>query len=191
MRILYKFGLLTFFLLAIATSVFAQKYGQEAIDSLQINLETSKPDTNRVWLIYGIAVEYQALDADRVTKTMARIEELMELKTKATLFETSTGGNSIYIKEGHEQIKVKLHDIHYLEALKDYTLLVTPNKRHRVLSNIGNLLKQHHFHSFLLVRKSYTVQKHFAQKIGVNEITLSNNISVPVGRSYKKHIAFL
>src|SRR5690606_9509153 len=59
------------------------------------------------------------LKFDRFSKTMVRIEEFMELKTKASLFESSIGGDTIYIKEGHEQTKVKLHEILYLEALKD------------------------------------------------------------------------
>lgn len=131
------------------------------------------------------------LKLDRFTKTVTRIEEFMELKTKASLFESSIGGDTIFIKEGHEQTKVKLHEILYLEALKDYTLLVTERRRHCVLSNIGNLLKEDHFQSFVRIHRSYAIQRHLIQKIGVNEIMLTNNISVPLGRSYKKHISFL
>lgn len=128
------------------------------------------------------------LKFDRFTKTMMRIEEFMELKTKASLFESSIGGDTIYIKEGHEQTKVKLHEILYLEALKDYTLLVTSQKRHCVLSSIGNLLKEDHFQSFVRIHRSFAVQKHFVQKIGVNEILLNNNMTIPVGRSYKDEL---
>ena len=84
------------------------------------------------------------LKLDRFTQTIKRIEEFMEIKLKASLFEASIGGDTIYIKEGHEQTKVKLHEILYLEALKDYTLIITDKKRHCVLSSIGNLLKEHH-----------------------------------------------
>lgn len=131
------------------------------------------------------------LKFDRFIKTMTRIEEFMGLKTKALLYESSIGGDTIYIKEGHEQTKVKLHEILYLEALKDYTLLVTPQKRHCVLSSIGNLLKEEHFQAFIRIHRSYAIQKHVVQKIGVNEIVLNNNMSLPVGRSYKAQIEFL
>ncbi len=125
------------------------------------------------------------LKLDRFTQAIKRIEEFMEIKTKALLYESSIGGNSIYIKEGHEQTKIKLHEILYLEALKDYTLLVTNHKRHCVLSSIGNLLKESHFQSFIRVHRSFAVQKNMIQKIGVNEIILNNDTSIPVGRSYK------
>ena len=112
----------------------------------------------------------------------------MEIKHKALLFESSIGGNTIYIKEGHEQTKVKLHDILYLEALKDYTLIVTPQKRHCVLSSIGNLLKENHFQSFIRTHRSFAVQKQFIQKIGSTEIVLNSGALIPIGRSYKDNL---
>lgn len=128
---------------------------------------------------------------DRFTQTMRRIEEFLEIKYKAELFESSIGGDTIYIKEGHQQTKVKLHDILYLEALKDYTLLVTNQKKHCVLSSIGNLLKEDHFQSFIRIHRSYAVQKQYIEKIKTHEILLKNNVSIPVGRSYKENLNFI
>lgn len=131
------------------------------------------------------------LKLDRFSQTVSRIEEFMEVKLKASLFEASIGGDTIYIKEGHEQTKVKLHEILYLEALKDYTLIITNKKRHCVLSSIGNLLKEDHFQSFIRIHRSYAVQKQFIQKINTSEIILNNNIAIPVGRSYKENLNFI
>ena len=131
------------------------------------------------------------LKLDRFSQTVSRIEEFMEVKLKASLFEASIGGDTIYIKEGHEQTKVKLHEILYLEALKDYTLIITNKKRHCVLSSIGNLLKEDHFQSFIRIHRSYAVQKQFIQKINASEIILNNNIAIPVGRSYKENLNFI
>lgn len=128
---------------------------------------------------------------DRFTQTMHRIEEFMEVRLKAQLFESSIGGDTIYIKEGHEQTKVKLHEILYLEALKDYTLIVTQQKRHCVLSSLGNILKEDHFQSFVRIHRSYAVQKQFINKKFTHEIVLHNGVSIPIGRSYKEHIANL
>ncbi|MFH7016521.1 LytR/AlgR family response regulator transcription factor [Flavobacterium sp. FlaQc-47] len=128
------------------------------------------------------------LKLDRFAQTVSRIEEFMEIKLKASLFEASIGGDTIYIKEGHEQTKVKLHEILYLEALKDYTLIITDKKRHCVLSSIGNLLKEDHFKSFIRIHRSFAVQKQFINKINSTEIILNNNVSIPVGRSYKENL---
>ena len=131
------------------------------------------------------------LKMDRFSQTIARIEDYMELKQKALLFEASIGGDTIYIKEGHEQTKVKLHDILYLEALKDYTKIVTPQKRHCVLSSIGLLLKESNFNSFIRVHRSYAVQKQYIKKILTNEVLLNNDVLIPIGRSYKSNLTNL
>lgn len=131
------------------------------------------------------------LKFDRFEQTMKRIVDFFEMKNKANLFESSIGGDVIYIKEGHEQIKVKLHEILYLEALKDYTLVVTSQKRHCVLSGIGVLLKEVSFQSFIRIHRSFAVQKQFISKINTHEIILNNNIVIPIGRSFKENLKFL
>ena len=159
--------------LEIPVCVFITAHPEHAVESFQI--ET-------------LDFIVKPLKLDRFTQTMSRIEEFMEIKLKALLFEASIGGDTIYIKEGHEQTKVKLHEILYLEALKDYTLVITEKKRHCVLSSIGNLLKEDHFQSFIRIHRSFAVQKQFIQKINSTEILLNNNISIPVGRSYKDNL---
>ncbi len=124
----------------------------------------------------------------RFEQTIKRIEEFMEVRLKASLFESSIGGDVVYVKTGHDQIKVKLHEILYLEALKNYTILVTEEKRHCVLSNLGEILQEDKFQSFIRIHRSFAVQKQFIQKIGSQEIELKNNISIPIGRSYKESI---
>ncbi len=124
----------------------------------------------------------------RFEQTIKRIEEFMEVRLKASLFESSIGGDVVYVKTGHDQIKVKLHEILYLEALKNYTILVTEEKRHCVLSNLGEILQEEKFQSFIRIHRSFVVQKQFIQKIGSQEIELKNNVSIPIGRSYKGSI---
>lgn len=128
---------------------------------------------------------------ERFSQTIKRIEEFMSIKHKAQLFESSIGGDVIYIKEGHQQTKVKLHEILYLEALKDYTLVVTTQKRHCVLSSIGTLLKEEHFQSFVRIHRSFAVQKQFIKKINPYEVELNNNVLIPIGRSYKDNLNVL
>ncbi len=159
--------------LEVPVCVFITAHPEHAVESFQI--ET-------------LDFIVKPLKLDRFTQTINRIEEFMEIKLKASLFEASIGGDTIYIKEGHEQTKVKLHEILYLEALKDYTLVVTDRKRHCVLSSIGNLLKEDHFQSFIRIHRSYAVQKQYVQKINSNEIVLNNNAIIPIGRSYKENL---
>jgi DNA-binding LytR/AlgR family response regulator len=119
---------------------------------------------------------------------MKRIEEFMEIRLKANLFESSLAGDAFYIKTGHNQVKVKLHEILYLEALKNYTILVTESKRHCVLSNLGEMLQDEKFSSFIRVHRSFAVSKHHISTIKSQTIKLSENILIPIGRNYKNNI---
>lgn len=159
----------------IPVCIFITAHPEHAVESFQI-------DT--------LDFIVKPLKLDRFTQTIKRIEEFMEIKLKASLFEASIGGDTIYIKEGHEQTKVKLHEILYLEALKDYTLVITDKKRHCVLSSIGNLLKEDHFQSFIRIHRSYAVQKQYIEKKLVNDVLLNNGVIIPIGRSYKDNLNF-
>lgn len=128
---------------------------------------------------------------ERFERAVQRVDQFLEIKEKASLFELSIGDDIIYIKEGNERSKIKLFDILYLEALKDYTLLVTDQKKHCIWSNIGSLLKQDSFQSFTRIHRSFAIQKQFVKKISAQEIMLSNNALIPVGRSYKESVKLL
>lgn len=124
------------------------------------------------------------IKSERFEHCMKRLERFFEIRRKAELFEYSLGGSTVFIKDGHEQIKVNLHDIVYLEALKDYTRIVTTTKKYSVLSSIGNLLLESAFQSFLRIHRSYAVQRHYIERITPQQVYIQN-YSLPVGRSYK------
>ena len=128
------------------------------------------------------------LKFDRFEKAMHRAEQFLEVHQKAKLFELSFGKDVINIKEGTEQIKINLFDILYLEALKDYTLLVTSQKKHCIWSNIGSLLKQETFQGFIRIHKSYAIQRQFVKKINSQEVEMNNEAMIPIGRSFKDNL---
>lgn len=125
---------------------------------------------------------------DRFEKAMQRVSEYLQIKEKATLFELRLGEDAITIKEGHEQSKIKLSDVVCLEALKDYTLLVTARKKYCIWSNLGSLLKQPPFDAFIRVHKSHAVRKEYVTRTNGHEIELNQGIIVPIGRSFKDNV---
>jgi two-component system, LytTR family, response regulator len=125
------------------------------------------------------------LKADRFAKTAERITSYLQLTHKAHLLESTLGADTIFIKDGHEQVKIPLHEVVYLEALKDYTGIITTQKKYCVLTALGNLLKEKAFQQFVRIHRSYAVQKHYITKVAAQEVYV-NNISLPVGRTYKE-----
>ncbi|MGN7885056.1 LytR/AlgR family response regulator transcription factor [Dyadobacter sp. 22481] len=128
---------------------------------------------------------------ERFAYAMQRVQHYFEMKRKAELFEYSLGSEStVFIKDGHQQIKLNLHDIVYLEALKDYTRIVTTTRKYSVLSSIGNLLLEKAFQSFLRIHRSYAVQRHYIERITPQEVHIGS-YTLPVGRSFKNTLANL
>ena len=116
---------------------------------------------------------------------MERLKEYLTIRQKADLLNHTLGADTIFIKDGPNQVKLQLHEIIYLEALNNYTSIVTEGRKHTVLSTLSNLIKEKAFNNFIRIHRSYAVQKHFIRKISSGEV-LVNNIALPVGRTYKE-----
>jgi len=127
------------------------------------------------------------LKADRFEKAMRRLEDYLLIKQKAELLDLTLGADTLFIKDGHEHIKIQLHEVLYLEALKDYTSIVTAKRKYCVLSTLGNLLSEKTFRAFVRIHRSYAVQKHYVKKITSREVMV-NDILLPVGRTYKESL---
>ncbi|HMC85446.1 MAG TPA: LytTR family DNA-binding domain-containing protein [Chitinophagaceae bacterium] len=135
------------------------------------------------------ALDYlvKPLKADRFEKTMQRLEHFLEIHFKAELLDYTLGEDTLFIKDGHNHIKLKLHEIIYLEALKDYTGIITGKKKYCVLTPLGNLLKEKAFQTFIRIHRSYAIQKHFIKQISSKEVMV-NDMLLPVGRSYRETV---
>jgi two-component system, LytTR family, response regulator len=123
--------------------------------------------------------------AERFGKTIQRLQEYMNVRHKSELLNHTLGADTIFIKDGNEQVKLQLYEIIYLEALKDYTGIITTNRKYAVLTPLGTLIKEKAFSNFIRIHRSYAVQKHFVKKISSAEVVV-NDIVLPVGRTFKE-----
>lgn len=128
------------------------------------------------------------LKFDRFEKAMVRVKHFMEMRSKANSFEMSFGKDFLFIKNGEQQIQIKLFEILHLEALKNYTYIVTLEKKHCIYSNIGTVLKQDMFKEFIRIHRSFAIQKQFIKRKTAVKVFLTNDIEIPIGRSYKDNL---
>jgi DNA-binding LytR/AlgR family response regulator len=135
------------------------------------------------------ALDYivKPLKATRFAVAMARLEQFLTIHYKAELLDYTLGAGTLFIKSGLNHIKLQLHDIIYLEALKDYTGIVTNQKKFYVLTPLGSLLKEKDFQSFVRIHRSYAIQKHYISEISSKGIKV-NDLILPVGRTYKETV---
>jgi two-component system, LytTR family, response regulator len=135
------------------------------------------------------ALDYliKPLKGDRFEKAMRRLQEYLELHYKADLLDFTLGENTLFIKDGFKQVKLQIQEIVYLEALKDYTGIITKHKKYCVLSPLGSLIKEKAFQSFVRIHRSYAIHRHAISEISAKGIRV-NDILLPIGKSYKDSV---
>ncbi|KMQ69849.1 LytTR family transcriptional regulator [Chryseobacterium sp. FH2] len=159
----------------IPACIFISSYPEFAIDTFELDTLDfiTKP-----------------LKTDRFNYSMQKLFDYFEMKEKCECFDTLLGENSIKIKEGGNIYQVKITDILYLEALKDYTRIITSDKKHCILDSLGNLLHKNYFDSFVRIHRSYAVPRHLIRSKNTHEVELVHQIKLPIGRMYKENLDF-
>lgn len=159
-------------LMSVPACIFITSYPDYAVESFEL-----------------AALDFlvKPLEHGRFATMVARLQEYITIRRKADMLSHALGADTVFIKDGTQQIKVALHDIVYLEALNNYTRVVTQGRKYTVLSTLSNLLREQAFGSFVRIHRSYAVQRHLIRKIGNTELQVGE-ASLPVGRSYKSAV---
>ncbi|WP_299179586.1 LytTR family DNA-binding domain-containing protein [uncultured Chryseobacterium sp.] len=130
------------------------------------------------------------LKSERFHHSIQKLFDFFEMKEKCECFDALIGENCIKIKEGGNVYQIKVSDILYLEALKDYTRIVTSERKHCILDSLGNILHKSYFDSFVRIHRSYAVPKHLIRSKNTHEVELVEQIKLPIGRAYKDNLSF-
>ncbi len=92
----------------------------------------------------------------------------------------------IFIKSNSKLIKIKTQDIFYIEALKDYVVIHTNEKRYTIHSTMKEIEAKMGAEGFIRVHRSYIVRLDKIATIEQPNLTLENiEKLIPIGGSYK------
>ncbi|WP_162902919.1 LytR/AlgR family response regulator transcription factor [Taibaiella koreensis] len=127
----------------------------------------------------------------RFAHTVQKITEYWELKQKSAAYDVIVSEETITIKQGHDQVRLPVGDIVYLEAMQDYTKLVLDGKQYMTLVNLSRFLEQLPLKRFLRVHRSYAVAIDKIQKVSGHEVAIYNDILLPVSKTYRKALRAL
>lgn len=130
------------------------------------------------------------LRPERFASTAARLQEYFTIKRKAQEYQTQIENEFITIREGYDTYKIRFSEILYLEALKDYTKIITPQKVYLTLANLKNFLELLPQGDFIRIHRSYAIAKNKASAFIDNQIRIENML-LPVGKTFKKNVAAL
>jgi DNA-binding LytR/AlgR family response regulator len=95
--------------------------------------------------------------------------------------------NHIFVKSGSKFFKVNFSEIMYIEAMKDYLKIHTPDYKLVTLQTMGEMEKLLPANQFLRVHKSFIVAVSFIRSIYGNNIEIEK-ATIPIGISYKNSV---
>ncbi|CAG5002193.1 Transcriptional regulatory protein YpdB [Dyadobacter sp. CECT 9275] len=138
------------------------------------------------------ALDYilKPLTEERFAQTVRRICDYWDMKQKSEAYEMMFEQDTLSIKEGYNRIKLPQREIVYLEAMQDYTKIVTTRKNYLTLSSLSFFMEQLAPSLFVRVHRSYAVSLGHITELRNSEL-ICNNTVIPVGKTYRSTVAKL
>lgn len=91
----------------------------------------------------------------------------------------------IFIKDGTKLVRINLHNIQYIEGLKDYVSIYTPDQKIVSLQRMKNLEQQLPKSQFIRIHHSYIISLKWIHAIHKDFVEI-NKVNIPIGETYRK-----
>jgi DNA-binding LytR/AlgR family response regulator len=121
---------------------------------------------------------------ERFTRCALRLYDFFQIRKKTSALENDAESNYIVIKEGYDKYKIDIRDILYLEAMKDYTKIVTATESHLVLCTLAGLHERLPPEKFVRVHRSYVVNCNKLKATKGSKLYIDTH-ELPIGKLYK------
>lgn len=96
--------------------------------------------------------------------------------------------STIIIKDKQGLLNLKQQDIIYVEGCKDYVKIITGNNTHIIYHTLKGILERLDPLIFTQAHRSYIVNKTYVNRIQDDNLILSNQSFIPIGKVYKKEL---
>ena len=124
------------------------------------------------------------VSSERFAACAFRLRDFYQMRTKAYAFDTEEENNFIIIKQAYDKYKIAINDILYLEAMKDYTKIVTSGQQYLVLSTLNGIVERLPENKFVRIHRSYVVNKNKVESFQKNKVKI-HSAELPIGKLYK------
>lgn len=127
---------------------------------------------------------------NRFQKAIQRAFTLLSNANKARAFDSNQTFEQEYllVKEGYNHHQVFLKDIIYVMAMREYVQYHTTSGKIMELKSISSIEKVLPAEYFIRIHRSYIVARPFVKGHEQNALLLNNNISLPLGKTYKQKV---
>jgi two-component system, LytTR family, response regulator len=147
--------------------VFTTAYPNYAIEGFELN-----------------ALDYllKPISPDRFLKSVQKAKDTHKQKNPAPKQDEPT---YIFVKAEYQTVKIQLHDIMYIEGLKDYVKIYTRSQGMiMTLMNLKGIHSRLPQNEFIRVHRSFIVPLSSIEKIDRSRIVIKDK-RIPIGESYK------
>jgi two-component system, LytTR family, response regulator len=160
--------------------ILTTAYSEYALEGYELDVSDYllKPITFERFLK---AVEKATFRLNNNELTPNKKEELINEKT----IEKELIQPFIFVKDGTKLVKIKLADILYIEGLKDYITIYTPEKKIVTLQRIKVLETQLPDNQFIRIHNSYIVALAWIDSIHKERVQIGKNL-LPISDTYRK-----
>jgi two-component system LytT family response regulator len=122
----------------------------------------------------------------RFIKCINKITTEYNLKNNIKV-ETSKGDSHIFIKVDKKMMKINMEEILFVEGMKEYIKVVTPDKTYITHKSLTSLSEELPTERFIRIHKSYVIALDKVKSIEGNRIQISS-YTIPIGRNYSKEV---
>lgn len=122
----------------------------------------------------------------RFIKCINKITTEYNLKNNIKV-ETTKGDSHIFIKVDKKMMKINIDEILFVEGMKEYIKVVTPDKTYITHKSLTSLSEELPSDRFLRIHKSYVIALNKVKSIEGNRIQIQS-YTIPIGRNYSKEV---
>lgn len=135
------------------------------------------------------ALDYlvKPISFDRFLKAALRAREFYELRQQNSPPETAEPGFHFFIKSGNTLVRIDFDDILFIEALQNYVLIHTTEKKHITYLTFHSVEEYLPSRLFIKTHKSYIVSASKVGSIEGNEILIGHH-RIPISRNLKEEV---
>ncbi len=121
-----------------------------------------------------------------IVKVQQKLKTTPVSNTEPIIINKENETNSLFVKSDKKIIKLNFDEIYYVEAYGNYikiytdTMILTPQTLTEFLTKLPK--------NFLRIHKSFAINFNHLKLIDGNQVRLSNDKIIPVGKSYRKEL---
>ena len=123
----------------------------------------------------------------KIEITLNRIKLTYNNTTAKSLEKTSYAHENIYVRHNGKKIKLKMADIHYCKAERNYCQIITKSREYLISIPLKALQNKLNSPSLIRIHRSFLVNIKSIDSLNESYIFI-NDLSIPISKQYKKEI---